>query len=141
MKLADKPRVWRHKKILAWLYVICWLGVIFYFSSQPDLKSSLPTTWDFIFRKIAHISEYFVLAFLFFKAVSNYSLSSHKKIILTLFFPILIAVFDEYYQTTVPGRGGSFRDVFIDAVGALIVVYLIKYYNYNNKIEVNFDFF
>jgi VanZ family protein len=33
-------------------------------------------------------------------------------------FSLLFAVFDEYHQTFVPGRGGTRTDVAIDALGA-----------------------
>jgi len=36
------------------------MGLIFFLSAQPDLSTGLGT-WDFILRKLAHITEYGVL--------------------------------------------------------------------------------
>ena len=114
------------KKLLNWLLVILWMAVIFYFSSQPDLKSSLPSIWDTVFRKIAHMSEYFVLAYLFAQALKNYKLSFKIIILLTSFFSVLYAISDEFHQSFVIGRQGSLRDVLIDSAGVLIFIILIN---------------
>ena len=69
------------KILLNWLAVLIWLAVIYYFSAQSDLKSELEPFWDMFFRKIAHISEFFVLAYLFFRALSGYKLN-YKNLLL-----------------------------------------------------------
>lgn len=44
------------------------------------------------------------------------------KSMLTIALAMLIGKLDEFHQSFIPGRGASFRDVFIDAIGALIEV-------------------
>jgi len=110
--------------ITLWLPVFLWCAVIYYLSSIPSLKSDLPNQWDFIFRKIAHITEYAVLTFLFFRA-SSQNLNYKKAISYSALFSITYALTDEYHQLFVFGRGGNLGDVFIDSLGVFLAVFLI----------------
>lgn len=125
------------KKLFNWLYVILWMSVIFYFSNQPDLKSNLPTFWDLVFRKIAHASEYFVLAYLFFRALKEHGLQFYYVIFLSFIGALSYAVSDEFHQTFIHGRSGNIIDISIDGIGIIIFVILIvlnkeKYYHENS---------
>lgn len=113
------------KKIKSWLYVVLWLAVIYYFSNQPNLKSELEYFYDLIFRKIAHMAEYFVLAYLLYKALSNYKLSFRQIMVSCLVLSFLAAGFDEIHQSFIAGRSASFFDVIIDGIGAIVMVVLI----------------
>ena len=121
------------KQIVNWLAVIAWIAVIYYFSHQPDLKSELEPFWDLIFRKIAHMAEYFVLSFLLFRAWSGHNLSFKKSLILSVVFAVLYAGFDEWHQTSISGRQGSIKDVGIDSIGVLSFVILSFIYKKKNK--------
>lgn len=61
-----------NKKIKNWVFVFLWAGLIFFLSHQPDLRSGLPGQWDFILRKLAHITEYAILTLLLIKALENH---------------------------------------------------------------------
>ena len=110
--------------ITLWLPVFLWCAVIYYLSSVPNLKSDLPNQWDFVFRKIAHITEYAVLTFLFFRASSK-NLNYRKAISYSALFSITFALTDEYHQLFVFGRTGNLGDVFIDSLGVFLAVFLI----------------
>jgi len=110
-----------NKKILNWILVFIWAGVIFFFSHQPGLKSSLPNEYDFVLRKLAHISEYAILTFLLIRAFSQYQLSKKKILFFSIFLAILYAFSDEYHQSFIFERTGAFRDVIIDSIGILLV--------------------
>lgn len=114
------------KFIKLWLPVLIWTGFIFFLSSQPDLKSDLPQTWDFFFRKIAHMAEYGILIYLLFRAFRGYDLNSRKSLILAITFSFLYAISDEYHQSFVFGREGTARDVVIDTIGIIAVSLWIK---------------
>lgn len=107
-----------------WLPIFIWCAVIYYFSSVPDLKSGLPSQWDLIFRKIAHMTEYGVLTFLFFRAAVQ-NLNLKKSVAYSAVFSITYALTDEYHQLFVFGRHGSLNDVFIDSLGVFFVIFLI----------------
>jgi len=52
-----------------WLPVVVWAAVIFAFSSVPSLSTHLGT-WDLLLRKLAHMTEYAVLALLLLRATA-----------------------------------------------------------------------
>jgi VanZ family protein len=111
------------KKFLKfWLPVIAWMGIIFIFSSIPDLKSGLEE--DFILRKIAHVTEFAILTFLLFRAIIIDKPKINKAIIYSLIIALFYAFSDEFHQSFVKGRGCSFRDVGIDSIGVLITISL-----------------
>lgn len=114
------------KKFLSWLIVILWLGVIYYFSAQPNLASGFQPFWDIFFRKIAHIAEYFVLTYLFFSALKQYNLPFRKILIWTIIFSFLVAILDEYHQTFILGRQAKVLDVLIDGIGIISAAFLLK---------------
>jgi hypothetical protein len=56
------------KKLDPWLPPLVLMGVIFFFSAQPNLNSGLG--WiDHVGRKIVHASEYAFLCFLWWRAL------------------------------------------------------------------------
>jgi len=110
-------------KVKNWLLVFVWAGLIFFLSNQPYLKSDLPNQWDFILRKIAHITEYAILAWLLIRALQGNKLT-WGQLTLAVVLSILYAVSDEYHQTFVLGREGTFRDVSIDSFGVLLAAWL-----------------
>lgn len=105
------------RRLLAWLAVLLWMGVIFTFSAIPGLHSTLEPRYDFILRKAAHAAEYAVLAWLVFRALSFHGLTKGRAVTAAVVWALLYAVSDEYHQTFVFGRHGAVRDVVIDAAG------------------------
>jgi VanZ family protein len=91
------------------------MGVIFFFSAQPDLSTGLGT-WDLILRKAAHMVEYGLLWFLWHRALGLRS--PWPAVAITLAY----AATDEFHQSFVEGRHGTPVDVLIDAAGVAIAV-------------------
>lgn len=99
-----------------------WAGVIFTLSSIPDLQSGLRPAWDLVLRKIAHATEFGILAAL----LARLGLHEHHAksrpfvfwvaVLATVFF----AVSDEFHQTLIEGRSGTALDVVIDSLGGLL---------------------
>ena len=102
--------------LVKWLSLILWPALIFYLSSIPELKSGLPLFWDLIFRKLAHITEYLILFFLWFQVLD---LPFKRRLVLAFIFSLLYAVSDEYHQSFIFGREGCLRDVGFDSLGIL----------------------
>lgn len=113
-----------------WLPPVLWAGVIFAFSSIPDLRSGLEEAWDFVFRKIAHMAEFMILFFLLARALGfrkNMSLGRQEwSLFWAGLISILYACSDEYHQLFVFGREACLKDVGFDTVGVLIGYLLIK---------------
>lgn len=76
-------------------------------------------------RKLAHMTEYFILAFLVFHILNFYHIKTNKYL-LTFLFCFLYSMTDEYHQLMIEGRTGQFIDCLIDSAGCLI--YLISHY-------------
>ena len=113
------------KKIfINWFLVIIWAAVIFYFSSLPDLKSELPSIWDLVFRKIAHMAEYFVLTYFLIIALLSHKINKKKALIAAALLAVIYAISDEYHQTFILGRSGKSADVLIDSIGVLAMIWL-----------------
>ncbi len=113
-----------NKKIINWLLVIIWAGFIFFLSHQPELKSGLSHQWDFILRKIAHVTEYAVLTFFLIRALAQYQLSKKKILIMSFVFALLYALSDEYHQSFILGRQATLRDVLIDSLGIILIIWI-----------------
>lgn len=116
------------RKINLWLPVFIWMAIIFYLSNIPHLSSGLGL-WDMALRKIAHMAEYTLLASLLARAIQGTwsDLSWSKMLAWTFFISVLFAMSDEYHQTYVAGRDGSWGDVLIDVCGLLIFILLDRF--------------
>ena len=140
-------------KKFKWFLVIAWLVIIFIFSSQPgdvsdknskfvmyifnlmglDLNSFFGDLANFIVRKGAHFTEYFILYMLLYNALRE-NFSFKKALLFSIIGVFLYASSDEYHQSFVPGRGPSFRDVLVDTSGGmlgLVTVYIKVLYSKN----------
>ncbi len=99
------------KKLSLWLPVVLWLGVIFYFSNQPDLPGNKFDWLDFFVKKTAHVSEFFILTILLFRAFRR------KLPDYAIIFALAVAFSDEVHQLFTPNRGAKLTDVIIDSLG------------------------
>ena len=102
-----------------WLPVVVWAGVIFAFSSVPDLGTGLGT-WDLVLRKLAHTAEFAVLGALLLRALRDETAAFAGG--------VLYAITDEVHQLFVQGRHGSALDVAIDSVGVAAGILLWRRY-------------
>ncbi len=94
------------------------MAVIFFFSTRQTADILPETVPHFIFFKSLHLIEYAILAILLF-----FALLKEKK---TIIFAYLYALSDEIHQTFVAGRSGRFKDTFIDLIGIIIGLYILK---------------
>ena len=78
-----------------------------------------------VLRKMAHMFEYGVLAMLTWAVFFGFrDLPRKYAYCLPVLLVILLGSIDEKRQTTVSGRYGSWFDVCVDAVGAMIAVFI-----------------
>ncbi len=136
------------KKRVSILLVILWMIVIFIMSSfnakvsgeQSSLivnfianlfNISNTETISFIIRKLAHLTEYFILGYL----VSNMLRVHNKRLYLGIIICLLYAASDEIHQLFVYGRSGQVTDVLIDTVGSLMAITL--FYIFKKKHIIN----
>ncbi len=95
------------------------MALIFVLSAQPDVDSGLGAL-DLILRKLAHMTEFGVLALLWWRALRTSSPLPAVGIALAY------AATDELHQTFVSGRHGSPLDWAIDATGVALAVYAFR---------------
>ncbi len=91
------------------------MAVIFALSAQPDLNTGLGV-WDLILRKCAHMTEFGLLWFLWWRALGYGSRAIPAAI------AIAYAITDEIHQGFVEGRHAAISDVLIDSAGVLIAI-------------------
>jgi len=133
-------RLNRRVAMTPYFFAISWMGLIFLFSTDIGASSNtfhyFESVLRFFFphitpramllvhqwmRKLAHVTEYAILSYLWFRAFQqgrdNWSL---RWALWALVLSISYALLDEYHQVFVPSRTASFRDVGIDSMGALL---------------------
>jgi VanZ family protein len=81
---------------------------------------------QFFMRKLAHVSEYAVLAVLLYRAFVHTALKGRRALSagLVLLLCSVYAATDEFHQAFVPSRTAAVRDVMIDICGAVLAVIL-----------------
>lgn len=77
-------------------------------------------------RKIAHFSEYCLLAITVALPLYVYGLRGFLLVLTAGIFCTGYACLDEFHQLFVSGRSGSKKDVIIDSCGAILGIYLTR---------------
>lgn len=133
------------KRIFKWLLVIVFMVIIFIFSSDKaadsdqksrfviyilnifgiNIESVFGNLANFVVRKAAHFTEYFIFYLLVFNALYN-DFNKKTSLCLALLFVFIYASTDEFHQLFVPGRTGRFRDVIIDTSGGTLGLILMN---------------
>lgn len=126
------------KKFLWWIPSICMMVMIFRFSMDTGEESSSISSVisdylnisEFLVRKTAHITEYFLLT-LSLALPFRFAMGLKKK--RAAFFMAAVAFIyassDEIHQLFVGGRSGSFKDVMIDSIGIFLSVVVFLFLN------------
>ena len=142
------------KRIVFLFLSVMWMSLIFYFSSQTaDISGAssggialkiiklfvdspspeLVGIFETIIRKIAHFTEYAVLAILLYQTMRSFNISTNKAF-LSVIIAIVYAITDEVHQHFVPGRACRVYDMFIDSFGSLSGYYISKaFYVFKSK--------
>lgn len=103
--------------------------MIFLLSAQPS-DAQDHAWWELGLRKLAHVSEYALLALLWWRAIAGLWRPRRAELALVAaaVLSIAYACTDELHQTLVDGRVGTPVDVLIDAVGVTIAVVAARAY-------------
>ena len=84
-------------------------------------------------RKLAHFSIYFVLGLLIMMALTPYQMPLWVQLMLTILLCFIYAMTDEFHQTFVSGRNGTFVDCIIDTLGSLCAAFIYTVHIKNKK--------
>jgi VanZ family protein len=101
-----------------WAWPLLLMAAIFFFSAQPDLNSGLGTI-DLVGRKLIHLAQNALLAFLWWRALRT-RMPGRSAALVALLITSAYAATDEFHQTFVHGRHGSPLDWAIDTAGAAL---------------------
>ncbi len=94
------------------------MGLIFFLSAQAGLNSGLGG-WDTVLRKLAHMTEFGLLWWLWQRALG--------RPLAAATIALAYAASDEWHQSFVAGRTASPVDWMIDAAGVAIAVAVWAY--------------
>ena len=119
-KISQKGKLLTH-----WLPPLAWMALIFFLSSRPDLPHYPEALIDLILKKLAHVVEYAVLAFLWWRAFYKWR-KGPMALTMAFVLAFLYALSDEYHQKLVPGRHPSLLDVGFDSLGAFIALAFVR---------------
>ena len=132
-----------------WLPVVAWMIFIFVGSTDllsvehtsrfigpflrwfaPDISAETIASVQLVVRKCAHLTEYAILAALFYRAFVK------RWGVIAFVISALYAMLDEFHQSFVASRTSSPWDVMIDCIGALagLAIYSILIRNPKSKI-------
>lgn len=115
----------RSRRWLDWGLLIGWLALIFLVSAQPSLPV-IPMPWYAdLPNVVAHALEFAVLAVLWWRALSPEREISLRLGLLVWLLALLYAVSDEWHQRFVPNRQADLKDIFFDASGAALALYVV----------------
>lgn len=143
-------------KIIAPLLLLSWMLLIFYLSNQPASVSSntsgsfiriiidifiedfesldalkqeaLYEQLQFIVRKTAHFTLYFILGIFSFASFATYNSPPLAiRSLVSFVICVLYSASDEVHQLYIPGRSGEIRDVLIDSSGSLLAVVILYF--------------
>ena len=136
-----------------YLPLVAWLVLISYASSDsfsaentsriigplvlwlfPNTSPETLAAIHFVVRKIAHFTEYAILAYLAARAfrTSPRPALANRWFLIALTIVVVYALIDEYHQSYVPSRTASIFDSLIDMSGGLIML-LILHYRHKNR--------
>ena len=131
-----------------YLPLVAWLAFISYASSDsfnasntsriigplvlwlfPNTSPETMATIHFIMRKVAHFTEYAILAYLAARAfrTSPRSPISRRWCLISLGLIVVYALLDEYHQSFVPSRTASIFDSFIDMSGGIAMLLFLRW--------------
>jgi VanZ family protein len=95
----------------------------------PNTSPETLAAIHFIVRKIAHFTEYAILAYLAARAfrTSPRLALANRWFVAALALVVVYALLDEYHQAFVPSRTASIYDSFIDMSGGLITLVILRH--------------
>lgn len=102
---------------------------------SEDEINQLTEKLNYPLRKVAHASEYLILAILIIFALNKSRIPEKRVFIIAIIACFLYACSDEFHQTFVDGRTGQFSDVLIDTLGGVLgcIIIMIKNKIFKNK--------
>jgi VanZ family protein len=132
-----------------WTPVIVWLLIMYTFSTDmmssgetsrfivpvltfifPGISPTEVTVWHGVIRKLAHVTEYFILASLVYRSLKFENPDLIDTRLRTITFILLAALLDEFHQSFTASRQASIVDVGYDCLGGVWALWFITTYEF-----------
>lgn len=141
---AARHRIARYGPLLLWIAFISFVSTSEFSALNtstvvrplilwlfPNLSEAQQDAIHLLIRKLAHFSEYAVLAFLARRAfvTSSYAFIQRRWFQLGSLLVVAYAFVDEIHQSFAPSRTASIYDSAIDIAGGLTVLLIYKFYD------------
>jgi VanZ family protein len=97
---------------------------------MPGLSSSGIDFWHAVIRKLAHVTEYCILAAFVYRALRFDGCGRIDANVRTFAFVALAALLDEFHQSFVPSRTATIIDVGYDCLGGVWALWIIAVYEF-----------
>lgn len=97
--------------------------------TEQEINERVPR-YSYYVRKLAHMTEYCVLAITIALPLYVYGLRGFPLLLTAGLVCVIFASTDEYHQSMVAGRGPSVKDVLIDSCGAIIGISLVRIFSW-----------
>ncbi len=95
---------------------------------------------EFFIRKGAHLTEYFILGFLIFRALHYTWLKQITTTIASILLTSLYAASDEYHQVFTANRSPHVEDVILDSTGGLIgIIAAFVFYAWMKNVSIKMN--
>lgn len=135
-----RGRAWRYAPLVAWTCFIFYASTGAMSASNtsrviepllrwlvPDISAAQLVAAHAITRKLAHFSEYALLALLAARAFAGSAKSflSRRWFVAALALVVAVALLDEFNQSFNPARTGTIKDSLLDTVGGLTALALL----------------
>ena len=89
-----------------------------------------------VIRKFGHLTEYAILAALWFRALyAGRRLPSTQSALAALAISVAWAIADEVHQSFVPSRSASALDVLFDSTGAALILFVVARLHFEPRVE------
>ena len=130
-----------------WTPAVLWLVMMYFFSTDmmssgetsqfivpmltfffPGLSPAQINLWHGVIRKLAHVTEYFILASLLYRCLTFDHPNRINAKLRTIIFITLAALIDELHQSFTASRTASIVDVGYDCLGGVWALWLITMY-------------
>ena len=98
--------------------------------------SELSDLYQFYIRKLAHFTEYLILAITVAFPLYVYGLRGFPLVIIAGMICVGYACLDEYHQSFVAGRTPQKRDVLIDSCGVLVGIIITRIVGWTGRMTI-----
>lgn len=126
-------------KYLRYLLPLGYMAALFSVSSIPGNVMETDPAFRWItpnLQNLLHVPVFGGLALCWLWALKNDIPIIRNRMIVVLILTLIYAMVDESWQTRIPGRYGSFTDLLLDTVGAVLALWLVTHAQFMARIII-----